>query len=160
MEVSLILLLVAAIIWLLLVILYFVRVAPFNYTYFAPDPRDWQVKSEEQQVTTEINYEPYLYDQPQQPAEQIYRHFINYYCELGPTGLGNLYEDKLCNPFPLDLWITYGDDPVATTDADMSGIITVPSILQGARPFMIANSTLAARQKLLARAAANRRWLL
>jgi hypothetical protein len=142
MDAGVAILLVVAIIWLILIVLYFVRVPPFNTIFLAPNPRNWKVESEEQQTTSVINYEPYLYDQPEQPAEQIYRYFINYYCERGPNIPNFHYEDKYCDPDPLTLWIRYGDDPVETSDQDNSGEVSIPTVLFGARPIMISKSTL------------------
>jgi hypothetical protein len=155
MDASVAILLVVAIVWLLLAILYFVRAPPFNKHYLAPDPRDWKVKTEEEQVTSVIDYEPYLYDQPQQPAEQIYRHFIEYYCNKGPT-LGDLYDDYLCDPNPLTLWITYGDDPIPTSDQDDTGQIIIPTTLIGARPTMISRSSRLYQRSLFRRAKGSR----
>lgn len=142
MDPGLAILLVVLLLWVTLAVLYFVRVPPFNATYLAPNPRTWEVESEEQQNTSEINYEPFLYDQPQQPADQIYSHFIEYYCsEENIPKLGPLYEEKYCVPYPLNLWISFGDDPIPAPSQNNSGQITIPEPLFTARPLMISRST-------------------
>jgi len=146
MDTGVLILLVVAILWLILIVWYFIRIAPFNFIFLAPNPRDWKVESEERQTTSVINYEPYLYDQPEQPAEQIYRHFINYYCTNEINVPGIPFDEKYCDPDPTSLWISYGDDPVSTTDQNNSGVITIPQVLFGARPTMISRSTLASQR--------------